>query len=214
MDDRSMPAPVRLTGPAAWRWALRFGLDPLMATRRAHTAFGPFIVLAEALPFMRRPRAPMLNVPLVLTASAAFQRELLSDPETWRGVSLLPGGPRNSAARRMSVGLTRMTGQRHAHYRKLLAPPLRKPNVEALAQSMAKIAQAEVESWQPGEGGDLWDYSRRLMWRFAVGLLLGGPSKQADAIADKVSRLMEHKWGWGAFVPINLPFTPYGRIVR
>src|SRR5262249_57635272 len=90
----------------------------------------------------------------------------------------------------------------------------RKPNVEALAQSMAKIAQAEVESWQPGEGGDLWDYSRRLMRRFAVELLLGGPSEQANAIADKVSRLMEHKWGWGAFVPINLPFTRYGRIVR
>src|SRR5262249_1430072 len=32
--------------------------------------------------------------------------------------------------------------------------------------------------------------------------------------ADQVSRWMEHKWGWGAFVPINLPFTPYGRIVR
>ena len=97
MDDRLMPAPVRVTGPAAWRWALRFGLDPLMATRRAHAAFGPFIVLAEALPFIRRPRAPLLNVPLVLTAGAAFNRELLSDPETWRGVSLLPGGPRNSA---------------------------------------------------------------------------------------------------------------------
>src|SRR5262249_5954809 len=154
------------------------------------------------------------DVPLVLTAGAAFQRELLSDPETWRGVSLLPGGPRNSAARRMSVGLTRMTGQRHAHYRKLLPPPLRKPNLEALAHSMAAISQAEVESWQPGEGGDLWDSCRRLMRRFAVAPLLGGPSKQAAAIADTVSRLMEHKWGSGAFVRTSRPFPPYGRIVR
>src|SRR5258708_27023948 len=97
MDDRLMPTPVRVTGPAAWRWALRFGLDPLMATRRAHAAFGPFIVLAEALPFMRRPRAPLLNVPLVLTAGAAFNRELLSDPETWRGGTPLPRRPPDSA---------------------------------------------------------------------------------------------------------------------
>src|SRR5258706_12000719 len=123
MDDRSMPVPVRVTGPAAWRWALRFGLDPLMATRRAHAAFGPFIVLAEALPFIRRPRAPLLNVPLVLTAGAAFNRELLSDPETWRGVSHLPGGPRNSAARPPYAGLSPTTAHLHTHSPKIVAPP-------------------------------------------------------------------------------------------
>jgi len=52
------------------------------------------------------------------------------------------------------------------------------------------------------------------MRRIAVELLFGGKSEQADAIVDMVSRLMERKWGWGAFVPINLPIMPYGRIVR
>src|SRR5262249_62331285 len=154
MDDATA-TPVRLTGPAALRWGFRFARDPLMATRRCFETFGPLVMLAEALPFIRPGRVAIFDVPLVLTAGAAFQRELLADPETWRGVSLLPGGPRNSAARRMSLGLTRLTGQRHAHYRKLLAPPLRKPNVEALAQSMAKIAQAELESCPPGAGGHL-----------------------------------------------------------
>jgi cytochrome P450 len=215
MDDRSMPAPVRLTGPAAWRWALRFGLDPLMATRRAHAAFGPFIVLAEALPFMRRPRAPLLNVPLVLTAGAAFNRELLSDPETWRGVSLLPGGPRNSAARRLSQGLTRTIGRQHVHYRKLVAPPLRRTSVNALAEKMAGLAEAEVASWPAGQTIDLWDFPRRLMRRFAVELLFGGNSEHGYFIADAVSRLMEAKWGGSAFAfRVNLPITSYGRIVR
>jgi cytochrome P450 len=210
-----MTPPVRVTGPAAWRWALRFGLDPLMATRRAHAAFGPFVVLAEALPFMRRPRAPMLNVPLVLTAGAAFNRELLSDPETWRGVSLLPGGPRNSAARRLSVGLTRTTGHQHAHYRKLVAPPLRRTNVTALAEKMARLAEAEVASWPAGAAIDIWEFPRRLMRGFAVELLFGGNSDDGYSIADAVSRLMEGKWGAGAFAfRINLPITSYGRMVR
>jgi len=215
MDDRSMPVPVRVTGPAAWRWALRFGLDPLMATRRAHAAFGPFIVLAEALPFIRRPRAPLLNVPLVLTAGAAFNRELLSDPETWRGVSLLPGGPRNSAARRLGAGLTRTTGHQHAHYRKLVAPPLRRASVNALAGQMARLAEAEVASWPAGQAIDLWEFTRRLMRGFAVELLFGGNSEHGYFIADAVSRLMEDKWGSSAFAfRVNLPITSYGRIVR
>ena len=139
MDDL-MPAPVRMTGLAALRWALRFGLDPLTATHRVFDDFGPFVVLAEALPFMRRPRAVLLSVPLVLTAGAAFNRELLSDPATWRGVSLLPGGPRNSAARRLSMGLTRTTGYQHTHYRKLVAPPLRRTSVIVLPEKMARLA--------------------------------------------------------------------------
>jgi cytochrome P450 len=210
-----MPAPVRLTGGAAWRWALRFARDPLTATRRAFAAFGPFAVLAEALPFVKGPRAVLLNVPLVLTAGAAFNRELLSDPETWRGVSLLPGGPRNSAARRLAQGLTRTTGHQHAHYRKLVAPPLRRTSVNAMAEKMAQLAEAEVASWPAGQTIDIWEFPRRIMRSFAVELLFGGNSEDGYFIADAVSRLMEGKWGGSAFaLRINLPFTPYGRIVR
>ena len=213
--DASMPAPARMTGPPAWRWALRFGLDPLGTTRRIFDRFGPFVVLAEALPFVRRPRAVLLNVPLVLTAGAAFNRELLSDPATWRGVSLLPGGPRNSAARRLSAGLTRTTGHQHAHYRKLVAPPLHKAGVKALAGRMAQLAETEVTSWPTGQTIDVWEFPRRLMRILAVELLFGGGSEQAYLIADAVSRLMEGKWGGNAFaVRINLPITSYGRIVR
>jgi cytochrome P450 len=213
--DNLMPAPVRLTGLTAWRLALRFGLDPLMATRRAFAVFGPFVVLAEALPFIRRSRTVLLNVPLVLTAGAAFNRELLSDPQTWRGVSLLPGGPRNSAARRLSLGLTRTTGREHAHYRKLVAPPLRRTSVNALAEKMACLAEAEVASWPAGKSIDIWESPRRLMRSFAVELLFGGKSEDGYFIADAVSRLMEGKWGGSAFAfRINLPVTSYGRMVR
>jgi cytochrome P450 len=214
MDD-PMPAPVRMTGPAAWRWALRFGLDPLTATRRILDRFGPFVVLGEALPFVRRPRAPLLSVPLVLTAGATFNRHLLSDTATWRGVSLLPGGPRNSAARRLSLGLTRTTGHQHAHYRKLIAPPLRRASVNALAERMAQLAETEVAAWPAGKAIDIWESPRRLMRGFAVELLFGGGGEQGYLIADAVSRLMEGKWGGSGFaLRINLPITSYGRIVR
>jgi cytochrome P450 len=215
----STPIPVCLTGLTALRWAWRFARDPLMATRRIFDAFGPFVMLAEALPFrppfIKSQHVVLLGTPLLLTAGAGFYREILSDTATWRGVSLLPGGPRKSAARRISAGLTRTTGDRHAHYRKLLACPLRKTRVNALIKDMAGLAEAEVASWPVGESINLWEYSRRLMRRFAVELLFGGNTAQGYMIADLVSRLMEGKWSLSAFTfPINLPITSFGRIVR
>src|SRR5260370_25168667 len=131
------PMPVRLTGLAALRWARRFVRDPLMATRRSFDAFGPFVMLAEALPFavpfIKPQRAVLLGAPLVLTAGAAFHRELLSDTATWRGVGPLPGRPKKSASRRMRLGLTRLTGCRHAPYPELPAPPPRNNSANAMA---------------------------------------------------------------------------------
>ncbi|MGA8616165.1 MAG: cytochrome P450 [Xanthobacteraceae bacterium] len=207
--------PVRLTGPSALRVGLSFPRDPLLATRTAFDTWGPFVILAEGLPFSKHARALMLGIPLVLTAGAAFNAEILTDPETWRGVSVLPGGPKNSAARRMIAGLPRLTGEQHAHYRKLIGSPLRRTSVEALYAAIAGIADAEVASWRTGETFDLWGAVGRIMQRAAVELLFGGNDEQTRAIIERAGRMMELKWGPGAFaLPINLPFTTYGQIVR
>jgi cytochrome P450 len=207
--------PVRLTGFAALRWGLRFAGDPLTTTRRAFDRWGPFVILAEGLPLIRSARTVMLGVPLIWTAGAEFHREMLSAPEKWRGVSLLPGGPRGSAARRMSSGLTRLTGSRHAHYRKLMLSPLSKPSVQAMTERMAQLAAVETALWPIGETIDLWDYAGRIMRSFALELLFGGDSEQTRLIAKLVSRLMERKWDWSAIAfPVNLPMAPYGQVVR
>src|SRR5262245_44070994 len=86
---RPIATPVRLTGPAALRWGLRLAREPLMATRQCFEAHGGFVVLADALPFVRPRSVALLGVPLVLTAGAAFHGELLSGPDTWRSLSVL-----------------------------------------------------------------------------------------------------------------------------
>lgn len=212
--DAVTTTPVRLTGPAALLWGRRFARDPLIATQRLFEQCGPFVILSEAIPFTRNARAPMLGIPLVFTAGAAFNGEVLSDPDLWRGVSVLPGGPKRSAAWRMIWGLPRLTGKRHAHYRKLLGPPLRRVRIEALAGLMAAIADAEAASWPLAERIDLWDRIRQMMQRFSVELLFAG-GEQTRTIAGLCSRLMERKWARSAFaLPVNLPVTSYGRIVR
>jgi cytochrome P450 len=80
---------------------------------------------------------------------------------------------------------------------------------------MTELAETEIASWPVGEPIDLWEYSRRLMRRFAVELLFGGGGEQGYSIADLVSRLMERKWDRRAIAfPVNLPITLYGQIVR
>lgn len=207
--------PVRLTGLAAVRWALRFALNPLTSTRRAYDAFGPYVILAEGLPFVRPGRIAVFGVPLVLTAGAAFYSELTSQPDTWRGVSLLPGGPKNSAAKRMSSGVMRLTGEQHAHYRKLMTPPLRRTRVESLTKDMARLAETEIASWPVGESLDLWEHIRLLVQKFAAEFLFGGMSEQSRTVTELGCRMMVRKWDPRAMtLPINLPFTTYGQIAR
>lgn len=208
-------APARLRGAATRQWALRLMRDPLVAARHCHEAFGPFVMLADALPYYGRPRIPLLDVPVVLVAGSAFHREILDDPATWRPVSLLPGGPKGSAAKRMTHGLMRMTGPRHAHYRKLLAAPLRRTSVDAMGHDMIRLAEQEIAAWPAGEVIELWSSIRRVVRSVTLGLLFGGDDEQSRSIADAVTQITERKWARSALLfPVDLPLTPYRRLAR
>jgi cytochrome P450 len=207
--------PIFLTGPAAVRVGWRFLRDPIAAMRRNHAEFGPFTVVSAALPLTKGVKVAMLGLPLILAAGPEFNEEVLSNPAVWRPAGIFPGGARNSAARRLGAGLARMTGQRHAHYRSLLIPPLRKASVELLADKMARLAQEEIATWPVGEEIDLWPRVRRLMHTFAIGLLFGDDTEHGYPIADMISDLIALKWTPSVRAcPIRLPFTPNGRLVR
>jgi cytochrome P450 len=144
--NSAAPRPAELTGLAALRAGWQFARNPIDAMRRNYEAHGSFVVIGKALPFVSFPKLVLLGAPLILTAGAAVNREVLNNPATWRSVSFFPGGPRNSAARRLSGNLTRMTGPGHAHYRKLISAPLHKHNVDALGSDMLRLAQEAVAS--------------------------------------------------------------------
>jgi cytochrome P450 len=207
--------PIHLAGFSAARFGWQFLRDPIAAMRRNHAEFGPFIVVSNALPFVNGPKLPMLGLPLILTAGPEFNDEVLSNPATWRPASIFPGGPRNSAARRLGAGLARMTGRRHAHYRHMVVSPLRKPNLDVMADKLFRLAEAEIAGWPIGETIDLWARVRHLMHTFAIGLLFGNDKTHGHPVADMITNLLTRNWSPGVRVcPINLPFTPYGQFLR
>lgn len=207
--------PPRLTGLAALRAGLQFAWDPVRAMQRNYEAYGPLLVIGKALPFVSFPKVVLLGAPLIFTAGAALNREVLNNLAAWRSVSLLPGGPRNSAARRLSANLTRMTGHRHAYYRKLIAPPLHKHSVDALGNDMARLAQEAVASWPTGTPIDLGQCAYRLVRLIAIDLLFGADRTLGYPIADMADRLMKRKWSGSAMAfRVNLPMTAYGQSLR
>jgi len=208
------PSPPELTGLAALRLGWQFARDPVAAMRTAYETHGPLVVVGRVLPFINHPSALLLGVPLILTAGAAFNVEVLNS-SVWRSVSLLPGGPRNSAARRMNDNLTRMTGPRAAHYRRLINPSLRKPNVDAMGAMMTELTAEDIAAWPVDETIDLGAYIYRLLRLITVELLFGGDKVLGYPISDMSVEMMERKWSANVMsLPINLPITPYGQSLR
>jgi cytochrome P450 len=209
--QRQAPTPARMTGLAAARAYWRFARDPLAATIGIQATHGSFVMISDPLPFIKIRRVAALAV------GAAFNREVLTNPATWRTMRVSPGGggPSGTSVRRLSAGIIRMSGRRHAHYRRLLAPPLTRESIEARGDDMARLAIEEVDSWPLGEVIDLAARARRLVRNFGIGLLFSDDRERGYPIADMVSRGLDLTWSLPvAACPINLPITPYGRMVR
>lgn len=201
--------PVHLNRTAVAQLLWRALRDPIDATRRLHSEFGPFVVIRNALPFVKNASL------IILTADPDFNAEVLSNPAVWRTVGIFPGGPRNSAARRLSYGLSRMSGPRHAHYRGLLIEPLRKDNVSALGDKLADLVAKEVATWPVGETFDLWERVRHLMHTLGIGLLFGEDWSAGYPIADMITHVLALKWSPSIWAfPVNSAFTPYGQLLR
>jgi cytochrome P450 len=201
--------PVRIAGLDALKGFAQFLRDPIAAMRAAHAAHGPFVIVASPL------RIGTLRRLIALTAGAAFNREVLGDAATWRPTHIMAVGRSDTAERRVGLGLFSMSGPRHAHYRRLLAPPLRRSNVDAGGDDMARLAETFVDRWPVGRPFDLWRHARDLIRNMSIGLLFGDDREHGYPIADLVDERVVFKWSVGALAcPFNLPITPYGRMVR
>ena len=208
-DERR--SPVVLTGTNALRVLAQFLRDPLSAMRSTYAAYGPCAIVDSPLRIFFGARHRLF----AFTADARFNREVLSDPETWRPVHVMFVSRKDTASRRVGLGIFSMGGARHAHYRKLLSQPLHKSTVESRGPEMTRLVEEFVDKWPMGQSLDLWRQVRGLVRDLLIGLLFGDDRKHGYAIADLVDERVLFKWSLGALTcPVDLPFTPYGKMVR
>jgi cytochrome P450 len=208
LNDR----PVRLSSREAAAWYIRFLRDPLQTLIKSRAKFGPFIQLPYPTPVMLviKPRRTIL-----VAIGPAFNSEVLGNPAAWRPVNIGPGGKKNSAARRLSMGIIRMTGERHAYYRRLLLPPLQRRSIDANGSKLVNLARESVGNWPVGQPIDLWANVRRLTRTFAIGVLFGDDREYGYPISDMITEAIQHNLSWKtAAFQIRIPGTPYDRMMR
>jgi cytochrome P450 len=201
--------PVYLTGWAAGRRILEFLRDPLMAMRDIYEAHGELVYLQSPVPFIKSRNAK------IVATGARFNREVLSDPVTWRTTGIVLRGPKGSAQSRLRMGIMRMNGRQHQHYRRLFIDPLRPDKVDAMGPDMARLTQAEVESWPLGQTVDLWPRLSRLTQLLSSSLLFG----KNDAYGMEIAELLHQhgRFNYSPAVvacPLDAPGTPYHRMLR
>src|SRR5260221_10752668 len=195
---------VRLTLRDSAIWYSRFLRDPLQALIKSRAQFGPFIQLPHPR-FPTKPRRAFL-----VAIGPAFNSEVLANPAAWRPVNIGPGG----AARRISMALIRMAGERRAHYRGLSLPSLHRRCIEANGTKLAKLARESIGNWQVGQPIDLWANVRRRMRTFAIGVLFGDDRENGYPISDMINQGIEN-WSWKTIAfPVRIPGTPYDRMIR
>ncbi|RWQ38015.1 MAG: cytochrome P450 [Mesorhizobium sp.] len=166
----------------------RFAAEPLTAARNAHRAFGLFIRADYPHSTAAKPRR------VFMIADAELYKTMLSDTETWRNVQISATSKRSGASQRLSYGMTRLRGERHEHYRKLFAPPLKRPAVMAMSPEMARIAAEQVASWPLGAAFPLTEAAKTMAKHLAIGLLFGDDHRRAMPIAEMIARAMQASW--------------------
>jgi cytochrome P450 len=194
---------------------VRFLFDPLGAVEQCHRERGPLVIISAPIQWPIRWRNPHPRPTIVSGIGPDFNREVLSDPITWRTRSLGPGGPRNSAARQVSVGIFSMHDDKHKHYRQLFIPPLSRKSANAQSVQMGDVAAAEVERWPTGKPIDLWAYSRALMQTLSISLLFGDDRKRGMPVAELVDHFYNYTASWKVMLcPVKAPGTPYNGMLR
>ena len=160
----------------------RIARDPISATRALHREHGPFI--RAELPFRIKGGSSRVD----LIADAELYKTVMSDSELWRNVQITWDGLPNHASSRLSMGMTRLKGERHEHYRKMFIAPLKRPVVAAMSPEMARVAAGEMAKWPRNRPVDLQHAVTVMTTKLAVALLFGSDFDRALPITDLITR--------------------------
>jgi cytochrome P450 len=167
---------------------LGIATSPISTMQRFHAANGRYVILQY--PHSRRSRPQIL----ACIADSGLYRSVTSNSEAWRPVNIGWRVIKNHASTRLRVSFTRLRGQRHAHFRRLLAPPLSKPAVAGISPEMAAIARRHVDLWQLNKPIDFMPLAGDLMQDFAISLLLGADHARALPIAGMIAQSVAAAW--------------------
>jgi cytochrome P450 len=196
-----------LTGARAAREYVHFFRDPIGSMRELQQKYGSLVALGP-IAFGEPTKLHVLAI------GPEFNRQVLGDPANFRTTGQFIHGPNNSAQRRIRFGLTRMNGPQHKQQRQLILPPFHKKAVAGYHDLMVELAQEVIGQWKPGQR-DVYADMRALTLRIASAVLFGHEATDAYRIGHLLEVWARRNFSgpvW--FFPVNIPGTPYHRLLK
>ncbi len=196
-----------LTGVRAAREYVHFFRDPIGCMRELQQEYGSLVALGP-IAFGEPTKLHVLAI------GPEFNRQVLGDPAKFRTTGQFIHGPNNSAQRRIRFGLTRMNGPQHKQQRQLILPPFHKKAVSGYHDLTVELAQEVIGQWKPGRR-DVYADMRAVTLRIASAVLFGHEATDAYRIGHLLEVWARRNFSgpvW--FFPVNIPGTPYHRLLK
>ena len=196
-----------LTGAGAAREYVHFFRDPIGCMRELQQKYGSLVALGP-IAFGEPTKLHVLAI------GPEFNRQVLGDPAKFRTTGQFIHGPNDSAQRRIRFGLTRMNGPQHKQQRQLILPPFHKKAVAGYHDLTVELAQEVIGQWKPGRR-DVYADMRAVTLRIASAVLFGHEASDAYRIGHLLEVWARRNFSgpvW--FFPVNIPGTPYHRLLK
>jgi cytochrome P450 len=152
----------------------------------------------------------------VVIFSPELNQQVLSDTNRFHARFFAVRGPKNSAQRRLTSGLLSMNGEQHRRNRRLVKEPFSRAAIATYTDTVSRLADEMLVSWNVGEVRDLAEEMRRYMLHVTSTILFGLDEPEVayrlgDMIADWVS--LSDAVGAGALVPNDVFSNRYPELL-
>jgi len=196
-----------LTGARGALEFIHFFRDPIGCMRELQQKYGSLVAVGP-IAFGEPKKLHVLAI------GPEFNRRVLGDPAKFRTTGQFIHGPNNSAQRRIRFGLTRMNGPQHKQQRQLILPPFHKKAVAGYHDLTVELAEEVIGQWKPGRR-DVYADMRAVTLRIASAVLFGHEATDAYRIGHLLEIWERRNFSgpvW--FFPVNIPGTPYYRLLK
>ncbi len=203
--QQAIPGP-RALPLLSWRAnMLKLYQNPFKYLRWLHDTYGDLVTLAQG------------NSSNVCAFGPELNFQILSDPRLFEVGGDTPFAKfRKDTAfgKLMELNLTQMNGEKHRQHRHLMQPAFHKQQVARYCEDMSALTQKTLDSWQRRSQIDLHREMQQLTQGIAVKTLFGLYDEAELTSAGALMRDMTRSIVLAMVLPLNIPGTPYHRILR
>jgi cytochrome P450 len=191
---------------------LAFYRNPVAFMSKLYQDFGPLVRLSPgnngALFF--KSRIPGCTF---FALGTEFARDLLSQPDKFQ--TRQPPAPETPTFRRLATNIFFTNGERHRQQRQLFMPAFTRESLKAYYSEMIGLTESCLDSW---EGQDLIQVDQemsRLTLNIGSKIFYGiDATVDRSSLAHLMSDMIFMLFSPVTMIPIDLPGTPYRRLIR